>query len=264
MEHVGGKLAGSGYHILALQKSATRNDPIPFSEDVKLSVPWVQIDVFFSRVENGLVKNLNGWGLYNRKSVKAEWVFPGQILEMEGMKFPSFENIEADVLEEYGDVRNQLIVKTHLTTFLSAQHFNWHTFDLEFSRVLNASVSFAAPNAAQHEISGYEPIPQKKLSISAGASYSTMARQIIEHRPAVVEISDPDQIFWVMDLKRIFKNVSLIVNVSNLAQMNRAVMLDDFIDDVIILRSDLQRRYDETVEFFRTETSDVADVELIR
>lgn len=100
------KHPGGGFHLLALQQqSGRRKDTIRFSADKNISVPWAQCDVFFSRVDkDNVVRNYSNWGLYHKKDIPVEWVMPPQTIEMNGMTFPTFANIESDILQEYGDV----------------------------------------------------------------------------------------------------------------------------------------------------------------
>lgn len=50
-----------GYHILALQKSRNRDDSIAFIPTVQVKVPWAQVDVFYSKVdEDGFIRNCDG------------------------------------------------------------------------------------------------------------------------------------------------------------------------------------------------------------
>lgn len=242
------KLTGGGYHILALQQSTKRSDAIPFADTEDISVPWAQIDVFFSTVdEKNMVRNLKAWGLYHRKDVPFDWVMPPQEISMNGMTFKTFSNIEADVLQEYGDVRNELVVHTHGKVFLRAPKLEWDIFDREFNRLVETTVSQLTPNLSQDAYAGYSSVPGKKCQPDKTANFDEIMVQIVQENAGAVLLQGEEQTFWVMDIKRLAPELQVCVHLSSLEGAKRAAHLRAYIDEVETSDPDLQAKYDETI-----------------
>lgn len=66
---------------------------------------FFQCDIFFTTVDNkNMIRNVAGRGLYTKKDIPYDYVFPPQKLMMEGIELPFFNKIEKDVEQEYGDI----------------------------------------------------------------------------------------------------------------------------------------------------------------
>lgn len=249
--------AGGGYHVLSLQKSGTRTDTIPFSATRSISIPWVQVDIFYSKIDdNDIVRNLTGWGLYHRKDVPLNWVIPPQTIRMNELEFSAFANIEADVRQEYGDVRKELVVKTHGKTFLSAAHVEWDVVDQEFSRLVNATVSPLTPSVTPEAYRAYTPLPERCCIPPEDASFDEIMTQIVRENAAEVQLQRDDQIFWVMDIKRLAPNIHLSVRIGSLIAAKHAAHLRQFIDEVAFTGSDLKDKYDDMISTLKSVLGD--------
>lgn len=227
------KFLGGGYHVLALQQSGKRTDTIEYSQDKKISVPWAQIDIFFSKVDdNDTIRNLTGWGLYHRKNVPVEWVKPAQIVEMDGLRFPTFANIEADVMEEYGDVRNELVVKTHGATFLSAAHLEWDVFDSAFSEIVNSIISPLTPSLTAEAYKAYRPASGKTCTPDPKANFDEIMLQIIQENASEVVLLGDEHVYWIMDIKRLSPDITIKLDLNSITSAKHAAHLRQFIDEV--------------------------------
>ena len=245
---VGKHHVGGGYHIIALQQDANRNSTIPFSREIQVSVPWAQFDIFFSSVdEQNCIRNLKGWGLYHRKDVPFDWVSPPQEVKMNGMTFTTFANIEDDVRQEYGDVCNELVVKTHNKTFLSAGYMKWDIFDQEFNSFVRAAVSPLTPSLTEVDYLAYVPVDGRKCTPSDNAGFDEIMQRIIGENASAVHLAGVDQIFWVIDVKRLAPDIRLTVEVTSLVAAKRAAHLRQFIDEAIIPGSGLAAEYDAMI-----------------
>lgn len=243
---VGKQYAGGGYHILGLQQGGTRNETIPFSATQDISVPWAQCDVFFSEVDNtNIIRNKKGWGLYHRKEIPIEWVMPSKTVKMDDMEFKTFADIESDVLQEYGDVRSELVVKTHSTTFLSAASLDWAVIYEEFNRIVKNTVSPLPPSLSHETYNAYSPVNGIVCTPDKETSFDIIMKQIVDNNASEVKLVDDDQIFWVMDIKRLIPNILVSVQVNTLIAVKRAVHLRQFIDVVKAKNSNLLEIYDE-------------------
>ena len=107
----------AGYQIRGLYASSGKraeNAVLNYNETSSVEVPRLQVDVFFSRRCGEYVQNINGWGLYHKKKILTDWVAPGQIIEVDGVRMRTFSNIVDDVFHEYGDVMNNVVIQNHI------------------------------------------------------------------------------------------------------------------------------------------------------
>jgi hypothetical protein len=249
-------LAGAGFHILGLQQSANRQDKIAACKDRRVSIPWFQVDIFYSKVDqDGLVKNLSGWGLYHKRQVQFDWFKNPQRVEMDGVRFPTISNVEDDVMEEYGDVCNELVVKTHGTTFLSAAHIEWAVFEAEFDKLSNMLCSSLPPSVDRVSFEEFVPQEGFVLEVSPTATFDDICAEIVRTRAGAVKLKSGDHIFWTMDLKRLFPEVVIEVAVSNVRELARSVHLSDFIDSYCFPSNEMSLQHEKMLANFRKYNS---------
>lgn len=242
------RLNGGGYHILALQQGVKRSESTPFSSTQNVCVPWAQFDVFFSTVdENNIIRNLKGWGLYHRKDVPLEWVTPPKKIQMDGMQFTTFSNIESDVMQEYGDVRNELVVKTHDTVFLRAPNISWDVFDREFNNLVESTTSKLTPSLSKETYEEYTTIAGNTCTPCATASFDEIISQIVICQATALFLEGDEQIYWVMDIKRLFPEIYISVHFHTIHAAKRAAHLREFIDDAKASDLDLKEKYNQII-----------------
>jgi glycerol-3-phosphate cytidylyltransferase len=68
------------------------------------------LDIFISINTDGILKNKSNKGLYNRKNVPFIWLGKPLIKRFENMDLPFFSNYKDDILKEYGDVINNVVI----------------------------------------------------------------------------------------------------------------------------------------------------------
>jgi glycerol-3-phosphate cytidylyltransferase len=91
---------GVGYQIFSKSKNISKLQNI------------FQCDIFFSTInQNGIIRNTNGWGLYDTKNIHINLVKPKKYLTIDNdLTLPFFNNIHEDVKIEYGDVLNNCVI----------------------------------------------------------------------------------------------------------------------------------------------------------
>lgn len=100
---VGGEFKGAGYYTLSFDNK--------YQTDMIGKRSFFQCDVFFSKIDkDGYVRNVSGWGLYDKKDVPVKYVRPACCYHFEGMYLPFFHKSVEDVELEYGDVHNLCII----------------------------------------------------------------------------------------------------------------------------------------------------------
>ena len=225
--------AKGGYHVLALQQGPQRTLTIPFSDTLEVSVPWVQVDVFFTTVDGqGFLRNPSEWGLYHQKDVPLDWVVPGQEVTFEGWQTRLFSRWEEDVLHEYGDVLNHVLVATHGRVFMDCPKTSWADFEVSFDQVIRESTTEYPPCCNAQMIREFQAVPGCVHVTGMGQSFDGIVSKILVERASGLHLSDGDQIYWVMDLKRLFPSIRIDVDITNEKELYRAAQLRAFIDEV--------------------------------
>ena len=248
------QFSGGGYHILGLQ-NGKRDKDITFTDSTSINVPWLQVDVFYSEHCDGLVKNLAGWGLYHNKKVKSEWVGDGKSISMNGIMFPTFMNINDDVLEEYGDVLNNVVVKTHGKSFLSASNLPYQVFANAYSKTVNLTSTTLPPGVSRHDLSMYSGLSQKAVDIDPKLSFEEIVRLVVFKDTSSITLNSSDHLFWAADLKRLFPGLSVVVSIQTFQDAHNSALLCDFIDDVVSSKKNLVSLYKDHVSSMKRHSS---------
>ena len=225
---------------------------IPLAEGVNVPVPWAQVDVFYTFVsEEGFIRNISGWGLYNEKNIPADWVRPGTFVEIEGRRRRVFSRWEDDIAREYGDVKNNIIVSTHGTTFLTAPDTPWDTVSAEFDRIVAETTSTLPPSLSAEAHAAFRPLPGNRATPGAADSFDAIAAEIVRTSAEEVKLAGGDQIFWVMDLRRLFPSLRIRVHASDAIEAARAAHLRAFIDAVDFASEQVAAAYGEMIDHLR-------------
>lgn len=224
---------GAGWHILSMQQGNDRSLTIPLTDNLGVSVPWAQVDVFFTRVDqDGFIRNPAGWGLYNRKNIPVSWVRPGVRVEIESWQVQVFAEYSEDIKKEYGDVMNNVVVSTHGKVFLKAPNISWNTFESDFNRIVSETVSEFPPGVNTESLNAFSPKQDSVFSPNHGQSFDSIISSLLRQQADQLSIFDEDHIFWVMDIKRLLPQVRVCVHLIGVKSAQRAAHLRDFIDFV--------------------------------
>ena len=236
---------GGGAHILGMQLGNRRDHTIPLSKSIEKSVPWAQIDVFFSKVtETGKIKNLTGWGLYHSKNVEASWIFPGVDVSIDGRRYRVFSDYEQDVRHEYGDVLNNIIVQTHDRVFLRVEGVPWSEFERDFTEKVSETTSFLLPGIENSSIEEHHYNKEVSFATASGMTLSEIAMGIIKSNAARVTLCDEKQILFSMDLKRLFPKLEICASANSIRFSNHAAHLSEFIDEINIADRKVNEHYE--------------------
>lgn len=233
----------AGIHILALQKSADRADKIWYSKDIAVPVPWAQVDVFYSKYEDGVLRNIAGWGTYDKKEIPRRVVEPFKRATMSGLSFPVFSDVEEYVAMEYGDVSKSVIVRTHDKYFFDSKKIGWGKFNEKFNAAENENQNFGPPSVTRQTVDALPPKASAELRIEPGLDFDSLFEKVSNVMPTTVILSDPEHIFWVMDLKNHFFEIEISVDISDANTVAHAVHLRAFIDKVTFKDSALREKY---------------------
>ena len=243
------KHKGGGWHILAMQQGNIRSLTIPLTDNFSVSVPWAQVDVFFTKVDqDGFIRNPKGWGLYDRKNIPVSWVKPGVRVEMEGWQVQVFAEYSKDINREYGDVMNNVIVSTHDTVFLKTENVFWDIFENDWSSIVSQTVSELPPSTSIEMLEAFSPKEDSIFSPNHGQSFDSILGSVLRQQACQLSLTDEDHIFWAMDIKRLLPRLRVCVHLTDINSAQRAAHLRKFIDCVTAETHELDELYREYIQ----------------
>lgn len=247
-----GPYKGGGYHMLSMQQGNSRKLSIPLSDRRQVSVPWAQVDAFYSIVDDkGFIRNPGNWGLYHVKEVPADWVHPGRFVEIGDLRVRAFSRLEEDIRKEYGDVVNNIVIYSHGSTFLRANNTPWPKFEREFLRFLQQTSSSLPEGIEQSALDAYAPDPARTYRCTEKQSFSSICRGILEERAGTVRLADGEQTFWAMDFKRLFGTLRVEGMAHSVLQAQRAAHLRTFVDAMEFTSDEARAEHDRCVAGLR-------------
>lgn len=241
-----------GYQLVSLLQGNDRALTVPVAENMNVSVPWAQVDIFYTTVDpQGIIRNLSGWGLYNEKNIPVDWVRPGTFLEIEGHRRRVFSRWKEDIEREYGDVMNNLVVATHGTTFLKAPDMPWAKVSADFDRIIATTSRPLPPSLSEEAHAAFQPRPGSRATPGPAFSFDAIVAAVVRASAEEVVLTGGEQIFWVMDLKRLFPALRVQVRVADEREAARAAHLRAFIDAVDFASEQVAASYGVMIEHLR-------------
>jgi len=233
-----------GYHILAMQQGGTRDFSIPLSNNIDVSIPWAQVDVFYSCIDRkGFVRNLSGWGLYHGQDIPVDWVMPGKPIEIDGLWVTAFHDYERDIRKEYGDVLNQVVVATHGKTFLVLDGTPWELVEQKLIRFLRDTSTPYPPGIHRLQLAAFQPDPGRDYTPKAMESYASIVQGVLDSNAGRLNLVYGDHVFWAIDFKRLLPELHIISEPTTREEISRTAHLRQFIDEVRIANQGLAEAY---------------------
>lgn len=256
-----GKLAAGGYHILSRQEGWRRDVVAPFSNGQSVKVPWAQVDAFFARVNaGGYLENPGGWGLFHYKGIPVDWVMPGVEIAIGARRYRAFSRWRDDVVREYGDVWNNLVIATHDRTFLDLPGVPYAQVDAEFSQRLTQARANGLPSCPAMEMADHRPLAGQSLMAAPGDSLDDMVRKCLDGRCGTVVLAHAVHFFWAMDLKRLLPGVGLVAQVPEDTPPSRISHLSWLYDEVNAGSADFGRRLKGQIDEIAAVRQEMAEV----
>ncbi len=240
----GGGYEGGGWQILAMQQGDIRSLKIPLTDNFGVSVPWAQVDVFFTKVDqDGFIRNLKGWGLYDSKNIPVSWVRPGVRVEIESWQVQVFAEYSKDINKEYGDVMNNVVVSTHGEVFLKSENIPWNIFENDWNHIVTQTVCELPPSTDIELLEAFSPEEGSIFIPNHGQSFDSIVGSILCQQAHQLSLTDEDHIFWVMDIKRLLPRLRVCVHLTGVKSAQRAAHLREFIDYVTAETQELEDIY---------------------
>jgi hypothetical protein len=240
----------AGYHVLSMQTSKHRESGIDYADDIRIRVPWAQIDVFYTRVDkDGFIRNLDGWGLYHQKDIPVDWVKPAKSIRVEGRRINAFRKYRKDIEKQYGDVINNIRISDHKQTFLDLRNTHWSVIDKALDVHNKMHAQALPPSVNTMQLTAYIPNENTQYFAKKSDNFDTIVKAIVDQNAGKVLLREAAHIFWVMDLKRLFPAVHIIVQLQNKIAAQRAAHLYAFIDVVLAEDIELKALFDQYLQY---------------
>ena len=215
-------------------------------------------DIFYSTVKKGIIRNLKinkapelqndkkrGWGLYDKKKLPSEYVFPSKRREIDGMSLPFFNKMEKDVELQYGDIIN--------TCKIHVDHKMKHgiTIKKHYSVVYKEFKKFKKEAIKRTEKiifinKKYEG--KEQLVLDNNQKYDSilnLLQHINKNDAGKIIIKDQKFLKYCHSIKYFFKKIEIIFCMMH--EINKSnIMFLNYVDLIKFSNQDLQKKYDST------------------
>ena len=232
-----------GYQVVAMQAGSSRRDGVQLSETLSVPIPWAQVDVFFTTVDSGgYLRNLGGWGLYHRMDIPEKWVRPASTVFLHGGARPAFAEYERDILREYGDVHRNIIIASHDRDSRRMEIWGtpWIEIRGDFERRYLGEASLLPPGVQKESVERFAPIAGSSGRDKDCDNLEAICRTVLLTRPETFRLTSKDNLFWIMDLKRIFPQVRFEAELDSVEHVPRATLVAEFLTGIYAERSNVK------------------------
>jgi hypothetical protein len=244
---------GGGYHILSLRLGPSRRMTIPYSSDTSVEIPWAQIDVFFTTIDqNGFLKNMGKWGLYTQKEIPHDWVVPGKEIDIFGAKAKIFNKYEEDIRKEYGDVHNNVIIETHGNVICKMMNIPYQEINKSYRKILETKMTLLPPSLSAEEIKNFSAEPDSRYVSKDSDNFDTILKSLVELNASTLTLSKGDHFFWAMDIKRVLPSISIEAVVHKIDDVSRATHFYKFYSNIVGENEDINKEIASQVDLLKS------------
>ncbi len=204
---------------------------------------FFQLDIFLSKVENNIIRNTAGWGLYNRKDISISWIRPQKYMFFDDLKLPFFQKFNEDVQKEYGDVFNTSVIHFNHGKKKLVINKKWEeTYD-EFYSYEN----FAIENTKKlinfydkKEINNNNEDTTKVIlnDLLFENDYISFMRYLSnnydESKENILNIYNHNNIRIIIDIKYFFNNIKINLHIKNPNYLSSKRFFLEYLDNFIV------------------------------
>lgn len=168
-------------------------------------------DIFYSEFdENNHLKNIGeDWGLYNRKKLIKDKIYPFELKEFHNKKLnvKFFKDINYEVDACYGDVINNVVINVEHQLTEKIKIYFKELYD-DFEKIENISIN---NTKEKYNIKNYVSNKLSKLVLSENSYYNldTLIKKIIEKNVSKIIITNINYLKFVPDIKFYFENINI-------------------------------------------------------
>lgn len=200
---------------------------------------FFHIDVFFSKVENNLLKNTCNWGLYDKSNVPISYVVPQNYQKFDDMYLPFFNDYTKDIELEYGDVLNRCVVHVQHGTQAINLNKHWTECYNEFEDFKNISIEntknkiFDLSQNNNNNI--FDSITDHGFDNDNYLMFMKfIANNINSCKEKIINIFNIINVKYVLDIKFYFPKVVVNIHINSVEYLEEIRFFLEFIDNIIV------------------------------
>lgn len=190
-----------------------------------------QCDIFYTKVDNNIIKNIFGWGLYDYKNININLVKPKQYLTIDqDLTIPFFNNFKKDIELEYGDVINKCIFNiNHSPKIKISKHFII-VYD-EFNLIKQTIIDNTNKLFNNHKYINNKTFNDYNLFFKNNTSNLfdktiTFLKYINNEKIKNLYITDENFLFFCVDVKYYFKDINIYFYMINKLDNKNIILLN--------------------------------------
>ena len=168
-------------------------------------------DVFYSKVEGGLVKNIVGQGLYHKRKVPVGWVKPAKWVKFDDIELPFFNKLMDDVKLEYGDVFNSIKIHVDHGKEIIRIDKKWYDAYNDFRGYRTQAIENTKQLIYRKEYSGGCKVVVNRCG---DGDVFDVLRGIARENVGGIEINDPGYLQYICSVKFYYPDVKIKLNVT--------------------------------------------------
>ncbi len=205
----------------------------------KTKTSFFQVDIFLSKIENNILKNTNGWGLYDIKNINMSLVKPPRYEKFDNMILPFFNNYENDISIEYGDIINNCVIHVLHGRKKIKINEHWKKVYNDFYNYENIAIENTKILINNYKLKEFDVSQDKyltDLSIS-NDNYFELLKHINSNLAKVPEkkiiLYNSINTKYIVDIK-FFHDIKVEIAISNVNTLNNIRFFLEFIDGIIV------------------------------
>lgn len=209
---------------------------------------FFQVDIFISKVENKILKNLGGWGLYHKKNINMSLVTPASIQVFDDMTLPFFNNYKQDIEIEYGDVINNSVIHLAHGKEKIVINKHWEKVYDEFNKIKTTAINNTKKIINYNEnynvkepcgtIYEMDELIDSNFNDNYVSFMNYISNNITKCKNKILNIYNPINIKFILDVKYFYPNIKIHFHTNTKETMENIRFFIDDIDSIVVNNSD--------------------------
>lgn len=199
-----------------------------------------QCDIFYTKIVNKCIRSRdNHWGHYNTRSIFVDMVRPAQMCTIDGdLTLPFFNQLEKDVMVEYGDVRNECVIHVNHKKSLKIKQPFQLVYN-SFNHIKNTIIKNTRNKYKNHQYVENITLDQEKWKLFSGIhdkhkKHFSFLQYIHDNRVKNVYITDENFLVFCVDLKYYFKDIPIHFYLLNKTIHKNNIILLNYVDQILV------------------------------
>ena len=200
------------YHTEGEQIPPTQ---IKYRSDVNITLPFFQVDIFFSKFDGKNLINLANWGHYHNLKIPISWIYPLRKVKLIGRELNFFNCSEAFVERHYGDVHNNVVISTHEQGYknISIKDCDAAEFCTFYENFIETIIQEDPLYHLKKEVKLLRNFESDKIVVSK-QSLEDILIEVLKYKPRCIEFQD-DSRYWASDISLINHKIKIRMDLTN-------------------------------------------------